>query len=114
MFYKSPEILKPLAVALLLLGFGAFEALTHHGLEAWFIGAVAALGAIGYLIDVTKAAGGRMADLGWILLDVALYAAAAGAIAYGFAHSPIPTAILVGAGIVAGAVIYATRRLRCL
>jgi hypothetical protein len=51
----------------------------------------------------------RMADRGWILLDVALCAAFVGAVTYGFMHFPVPMAMLIGACIIAGGIVYASR-----
>jgi hypothetical protein len=51
----------------------------------------------------------RIADRGSILLDVALCAAFVGAVAYGLMHFPVPMGILIGACIIVGAIVYASR-----
>jgi hypothetical protein len=63
-----------------------------------------------HVASVTKLLGWTLADLGFVLIDMAIYAAVLCAVVWGFLHFPIQTAILVGALIIAGAVVYSSRR----
>ena len=54
--------------------------------------------------DAVKLMGRSLAELGFVLIWLAIYAAILWAIVWGFLHYPTPTAILVGAVIIARAV----------
>jgi hypothetical protein len=109
-FMGSKTILGALTWTLLVVVAGLGLTLSHHGGESWFFAVFTAFVVSGCLYDVKRLAGGRWFDLACVLFDVALYGAVLGAIYGGFLHFPIPTAILVGAGVIAGAIIYASRR----